>query len=133
MEWLASFQIMLWGLILLRGGDTFDTSPAYNNFKAIASEDFWGVFMFCIGAARIVGLIVNGARQDITPWIRATGAFVGFLVFLTISLSLAGPFLAGQPPITSLAMYGPAIGAELAAIYYSVQDAKAYRDGRRTT
>lgn len=131
-EWTASFQIMGYGILLLQNGDTFSNFN-YILFRSIAQEDTWGVAMFLIGSARVCGLIINGARQDITPWIRAIGAFVGFFVFLILSMSLIAPWLAGNPPAAGLAMFVPAAVAELAAIYYSVQDAKAYRDGRRTS
>lgn len=130
-EWTASFQIMIYGIILLQRGDTYD-SYGYS-FSSLAQENTWGIVLFLIGSARVCGLIVNGARQDITPWIRAIGAFVGFFVFVSLSMSLVAPWIAGNAPAVGLAMFIPASVAELAAIYYSVQDAKAYRDGRRTS
>lgn len=131
-EWVAAVQIMLWGVVLLLPGSTFDYGP-YMDFGRMASENSWGFFMLFIGLARIGGLIVNGARQDITPWIRATGAVFGFLIFGVLSLKMAVPVFRGYAIPAELAIYPPMAIAELVAFFYSLRDAKAYRDGRYRT
>lgn len=131
-EWLAGFQTMFLGLVLFHPGDTFGTSPSFQLFRSIASEDHWAVFLFLLGVVRIGGLIVNGSRQEITPTIRALGAIVGFFVFFGFTFGFAASYFINDiAPTTGLAMYGPAAVAELAAIVYSMRDAKAYRDGKQ--
>lgn len=133
-EWLAGFQTFFIGLILLNDADTFSNSANLQFFRSIASEDAWGLFLLLVGAIRVIGLIINGARQEITPWIRAIGAFIGFMVFFGLSFGLfVGWWFQGNPPAMSLGMFGPAAFAELAAIIYSLRDAKAYRDGYGVT
>lgn len=133
-EWLAGFQTMLLGLIFMHDGDTFATSRNFQFFQRIASEDKWAIALFLLGAIRVAGLIVNGARQDITPWIRAAGAFVGFMIFFGFTYGFALSWLSTNgPPAIGMAMFGPAAVAELAAIIYSVRDAKAYRNGHGIT
>lgn len=131
-EWLAGFQMMFMGLVLFHPSNTFSNSPNFQVFRETASEDTWAVFLFLVGFVRVGGLLVNGARQDITPTIRALGAFVGFFVFFGMFFGFTATVLVNHsaPPII-LAMLGPSAVAELAAIVYSVRDAKAYRDGQR--
>lgn len=130
-EWLAAVQIMGWGVVLLQDGDTFGASATYIQFAKMGTEDQWGYFMFFAGFGRLLGLIVNGARQDITPWIRAIGAILGFFIFGIISLGILTAWYNGQAPSTGFAIYPPAMVAELVSLYYSLKDAKAYRDGHK--
>lgn len=133
-EWLAAFQMMFMGLVLFHPSDTFSNSPNFQVFRETASEDTWAVFLFMVGFVRLGGLLVNGSRQDITPTIRALGAFVGFFIFFGMFFGFTATVIVANtaPPII-LAMLGPSAVAELAAIVYSVRDAKAYRDGQRNS
>lgn len=128
-EWLAATQIMLAGVVLLDSADTFALSPTYSIFVQYASEDQWGLFLFGVGAMRLLGLLVNGARQDITPWIRAIGAVIGFFTFGFFNYAALTTWWTTATPGLGLAIYGPAMIAEVASFYYSLRDAKAYRDG----
>lgn len=129
-EWVASFQLMLMGMVLLHPSDTFALSQTYVVMRKMASEEYWGLFLFYVGFFRIVGLIVNGARQDVTPWIRAIGAGVGFMVFGAIAYGFVAPWFIGLPPSLGIAIFPPLMAAELVSLFYSVKDAKAYRDGK---
>lgn len=128
-EWLAAVQIMLAGVVLLHEGDTFAFSDISNTFSKYATEDQWGLFLFGVGAIRLLGLIVNGARQDITPWIRAIGAVIGFFTFGFFNFACFSAWWATATPSLGLAIYGPSMVAEIASFYYSLRDAKAYKDG----
>lgn len=132
-EWLAACQIAGWGAVLLRDGDTFGSSPTYVQLAEMGTEDHWGYFMLFAGVGRLLGLVVNGARQDVTPWIRAVGAIFGFFIFGIISMGVITAWYNGSAPSTGFAIYPPAMVAELVALYYSLKDAKAYRDGRKLT
>lgn len=128
-EWLAAVQIMLAGVVLLHVGDTFALSYTFQIFAKYASEDQWGLFLFGVGSIRLIGLIVNGARQDITPWIRAIGAVIGFFTFGFFNFASILAWWATSIPGLGLALYGPSMIAEVASFYYSLRDAKAYKDG----
>lgn len=88
MEWVAAIQCALWGVVLLAPVDTFD-GAAFAVFRNIMAEELWGVLLLLAGAVRLVGLIINGARKRITPWMRLAGAFVGCGIFTMISLCFA--------------------------------------------
>ena len=96
------------------------------------SEESWAVALFVVGFCRLVGLIVNGSMEAVTPWIRVVGAIFGFSVFSIIATSmLVSKYYLGAPPSTGLAVYIPAACAEVAAMYLAVIDAKVHRDGKR--
>lgn len=91
-EWMFSAITIGWGLIMLWPGDTFELA-AYAGFKALFGSDTnVGALMFVLGLARLGGLIVNGARKDVTPWIRLVSAFIGAMVWVGCGFaqSLAG-------------------------------------------
>lgn len=87
-EWVAAVQCTLWGVVLLAPVDTFD-GAAFVVFRRIMPEEVWGALLLFVGAVRLAGLIINGARKRITPWMRLAGAFVGCGVFTMISLCFA--------------------------------------------
>lgn len=122
-EWLVATQTFLFGCILLLPYDSFDSAPAYSYAKHLISEEALGAVLVFFGALRLVGLFVNGARQDVTPWIRVVSAGVGFLVYtlLTWSFLLSGV-------ITSwLAFCVPIAVIEIVNVYRAAHDAGEYR------
>lgn len=117
-EWLVALQTALWGLVLLLPAETF-ASPAWNMFSSIMSEESWGVLMLFLGLVRLGGLVVNGARKNITPWIRIVSAGFGFLIFVGISFS----FTLSGVISTWIAIYPTIALVELANIYRAAHDA----------
>lgn len=102
-EWMVAAQTALWGAVLLLPPATFD-GPAWTVFRGIISENGMGVLMLMLGALRLAGLIVNGARKTVTPWIRVFSASIGFLIFMGVSAGFAfsgvvGPWIAIYPVI----------------------------------
>lgn len=101
-EWQLSFIIAALGGVLFLPGDLF-AQPAWTAFHAIfGSEHVLGAIMIFLGALRIGGLIVNGARRQVTPWIRVVSASVGFMIFVGLTYTYAlsgffGPWLAFYP------------------------------------
>ena len=117
-EWFAAVVVTLWGIILLLPADTF-AGPSWVVFRAFASENTWGVILISLGLARLAGLIINGARKRVTPWIRVISAGAGFLIWSGISLGFG---LSGVIS-TGLAVY-PAIAVlELFNIHRAAHDA----------
>jgi hypothetical protein len=102
-EWMLAFITALWGVVALLPGHMFD-QPAFAGFKAVfGSETLLGSGMVFLGVARIVGLIVNGARKNVTPHIRMISAAFGCLIFFGISYcymlsGVVSPWLAIYPP-----------------------------------
>lgn len=133
-EWLGSIEIMLLGWILMSPADSFSNSSSFYWMAQIMPEESWAITLFLIGFGRLVGLIVNGSMEAVTPWIRVAGAIFGFAVFSVIGISmLFSYFILGAPPSTGLAVYIPAAGAEIAAMYLATIDARVYQDGKRNS
>jgi hypothetical protein len=118
-EWVLALHTALWGAVLLLPAKTFD-GLAFQGFQRIfGSEEFLGAVMLFLGALRIGGLIVNGARKTVTPWIRVGSAAAGFLLFIGISVGYAASGVIS----TWLAVYPVFALVELVNIYRAAHDA----------
>lgn len=118
-EWMLATITALWGAVLLLPPATFD-GPAFEVFRAIfGSENLLGTLMLFFGMVRIVGLFINGARKQVTPWIRMVSAGFGFMIFVGISTAFA---LTGSVS-TWLAVYPVFAGVELLNFYRAAHDA----------
>lgn len=131
-EWVGSAELMILGIILLHPADSFASLPAFALMSEIATESTWGWVLLIVGGSRLIGLIINGSMEAVTPWIRAVGAVFGFACFATIGFSMlaAWLFVSAAPP-TGIAMYVVAACAETAAIYLAFVDARIYQNGVR--
>lgn len=132
LEWLAAVQLTLLGMILLAGQSTFSISPSYVAMAKWGTEFEWGAILFASGLFGLVGLVVNGGMEAVTPWIRVTRALLGAAVFSMIGVGLLVTWLAyGNPPSTGLAMYWMMAVAEVVSIHNAIADARIYQNGRR--
>ncbi|MDR3473309.1 MAG: hypothetical protein P4M09_16745 [Devosia sp.] len=118
-EWTAGVQSVIWGLVLLAPGNVFDF-PAFIIFRGLIDERLMGWGMVGLGVLRLIGLIVNGARKEVTPWIRVGTAFLGCGVFTSISMGLA----ASGVWSTWLAAWPVLAVTELFNIHGAMRDAK---------
>lgn len=131
-EWGGSFQLMLLGYILMLPAESFTNSTSFLAMGSLMTEDSWGILLFIVGTARLIGLIVNGSMESVTPWIRTIGAIFGFACFAVITYSMVvAAVYVGAPPSTGIAMYLVASVMEVSAIYLAFIDAKVYQHGRR--
>jgi quinol-cytochrome oxidoreductase complex cytochrome b subunit len=121
-EWMIAVQTLLYGVILLLPYDTFDSSPVYSYARHIVSENVLGGVMAFFGVLRLVGLTVNGARQDITPWIRVVSAGAGFMLFSILLFSFA---LSGIPS-GWIAICIPILVVEIINVYRAAHDVGEY-------
>lgn len=118
-EWMLAAITALWGAVLFLPTDTF-AQPAWAGFREIfISENFLGSIMVFLGLLRIGGLIVNGARKTVTPWIRVVSAAAGFMIFVGITCGYA---LSGVPS-TWLAVYPVFALTEIVNIHRAARDA----------
>lgn len=88
-EWVAGFQCLLWGMVLLFPGSVYASSQSFSVLAQLIPEEVFGWLMVVVGGGRIIGLIINGARGKITPWVRLVSAFLGCGMFTAISLGFA--------------------------------------------
>lgn len=116
-EWFLAVITLQWGIVLLLPGDVF-ADPIWHISASIMSEGQWGWLMIVLGVLRLGGLIVNGARREVTPWIRVISAGIGFLIWSGIAFALG---FSGYVT-TGLAVY-PAIAVlELFNIHRAAHD-----------
>lgn len=124
-EWMIALQTFTFGAVLLLPNETYNTSPVFNFLRHVVSEEVLGIFMLAIGATHLVALTINGARQDVTPTLRAVSAFIGFMAWTLISFSFA---LSGVVS-TWIAIYPFIAGFELVNMYRATHDAGEYSGG----
>lgn len=118
-EWILAVITAMWGAVLLLPERTFD-QPAWSGFRIIfGDETLLGFIMLTLGFLRLGGLVVNGARKNVTPWIRVVSASLGFLLFVGITTGYA---LSGVVS-TWLAVYPVFALVELLNIYRAAHDA----------
>lgn len=122
-EWMLATITLTWGLSVLLPGVYEGRNFAY--IHDLLPGNLLGGVMAFFGALRLVGLFVNGARQDVTPWLRVAGAAVGFLAFALISFSFA---LAGTLGVW-VALYPTFAVFEVVNIVRAAHDAGEHRAG----
>lgn len=85
MEWFYSFHMLGWGYVLLKNDSLF-SQQSWSAFQQLfGTEAFLGWSMAILGMLRILGLVINGSRKEVTPHIRQFSAAVGCLVWAGIS------------------------------------------------
>jgi hypothetical protein len=127
MEWFMAAHTMLFGWVLLLPSETFN-QPAWAGFRTIfpSGEGWLGWAMMLLGMARIGGLVVNGARKQVTPLIRQVSAGVGCLIWFGITYAFASSDVVS----TWLAIY-PLFGiGELVNIHRAAHDEGETRHGK---
>lgn len=125
MEWFYAGHLMFFGAVLLLPAQTFN-QPAFHAFtRLVPSEDFLGWLMLMIGCLRIVGLVVNGSREKVTPQIRQFSAGVGCMIWTGISYGFASSDVAS----TWLAIYPLFAVGELVNIHRASRDQGEIRNG----
>lgn len=81
--------------------------------------------MLLIGCLRIIGLVINGARERVTPQIRQLSAAIGCVIWSGISYGFASSDVAS----TWLAVYPLFALGELINIHRAARDQGEIRNG----
>ncbi|MCZ4501020.1 MAG: hypothetical protein JWQ74_3575 [Marmoricola sp.] len=117
-EWMLAAIAAGWGVIMLLPARTFD-QPSYRGFRVIfGSEGGIGAVMLLVGLACIGGLIVNGARKKVTPWIRVSSAGIRWMIWIGMFFAHAIGGIIG-----AWAIFYPVFAAvELVNIYRAAHD-----------
>jgi hypothetical protein len=117
-EWFMGFHTAVWGAVLLYSDRLFD-QPAWAGFRAIfGNEILLGWAMLLLGILRTIGLIINGARKDVTPVIRQVSAGIGCLIWVGISYCYASSGVVS----TWFAIYPLFVVGELVNIHRAAHD-----------
>lgn len=125
-EWFMAFHTSLFGLVLVGSPELFD-QPAWAGFRDMGiSEAALGWLMVILGIARLAGLIINGARKNVTPMIRQVSAGIGCMIWFGIVYGFASSGVVS----TWLAIY-PLFGiGELVNIHRAAHDQGEVRNGK---
>jgi len=118
-EWVIATITALLGVVILLPTKMFEQNPGWSGFAQFASENAWGCFFLFMGSFRIIGLIINGARKNVTPWIRVISAGVGFVIWIGVCTAFAFSGVVGA----WLAIYPVVAATELINIYRAATDA----------
>ena len=99
--------------------DRIFDQPAWSGFRQIfQNEDVLGWIMVMLGFLRLAGLVVNGARKDVTPHIRQISAGIGCMIWVGITYGYASSNLVS----TWLAIYPLFAVGELVNIHRAARD-----------
>lgn len=126
MEWFLAGHTAFWGAVLLYSDDLF-AQPSWAGFRSIFGDaTFLGWAMVFLGVLRTGGLIVNGARKNVTPTIRQLSAAIGFFIWCGISYGYASSGVIS----TWLAIYPLFALGELVNINRAAHDQGEARNGK---
>lgn len=126
MEWFMAFHTTMWGFVLLSADSLFD-QPAWWGFRDLfRDQHLLGWIMMFLGILRVAGLIVNGARKDVTPVIRQISAGIGCLLWVGITYCYASSNVMS----TWLAIYPLFAIGELVNIHRAAHDQGETRNGK---
>lgn len=126
MEWFYSVHLMVFGGVLLLPEQTFN-QPAFMAFRELVpSEDALGWLMLVVGCLRIIGLVINGARKQVTPQIRQCSAAIGCLIWTGICYGFASSDVVS----TWIAIYPFFAIGELVNINRAARDQGEARHGK---
>lgn len=116
----ASMMFGVSALIVLMPGAVKE--HAFDLIGVAIVDDWLASAFFFVGMGRIIALIANGAWPVYGPWMRASGAFVGALIWSQMCLSL---ILIGSPS-PGIPIYAVLTASEIISIYRAL----AGRHGR---
>lgn len=118
-EWHLAFAMLVSGIVLLSGGDTFALDP-YAVIRSIASEDTWGWFLLGVGGLRVAVLTINGTLPRGSPHLRATLSGISAVIW---SVLFSG-YLTSHVPSLMIAVTGAAILTEFVNIIRAAGSAR---------
>lgn len=123
-EWLLAFIMLMWGAVVSLPGELFSVA-SFAGFRQVIEEETLGSIMIVVGAARLIGLGINGAMIEVTPHIRMTSAAIGVLVWATLSYFFAQSGHIG----TWAAIYPVFALMEIGNTYLAAYDVGSARNG----
>lgn len=134
-EWVLAGILVVWGSILIGPDETFSGNRAWSQMVAIMPESSWGWFAICVGAFRLLALIINGTFSRTwygrwSPHVRALASFLTCFLWFQISFGLWN----SDAATTGLAVYPGLLVLDAMNIVAATRDAasmdKAVSDDR---
>ncbi len=131
-EWFMAGHMLMFGYVLLLPTETFN-QPTFAAFRVVPTADWLSIspegaiggIMLMVGALRVIGLIVNGAREKVTPQIRQASAMIGCILWSGIAYG----FFSSDIVSTWFAIYPLFAVCELVNIHRAAHDEGEIRNG----
>lgn len=82
-EWVATYLMLGIGVVFYTNPVLFD-QPLYMGYHLLFGEHpsaNLGWWMLLFGMLRLIGLVVNGMAQRVTPWLRWSSAMAGAFIW----------------------------------------------------
>lgn len=117
-EWMLAAITTALGVVMLLPGHLFGEARFAGFREMFGNEIILGGIMLLFGNLRIIGLIINGARQNVTPHIRVVSAGVGCIVFAGMCYGYAFSGIVDE----WLAIYPIFVAIEIVNIYRAAHD-----------
>ena len=118
-EWIMSFGVILWGLLVCNSPDLFTERAWYSALANFMPQIYWGIYAIVIGSTRILFLYINGTIRQ-SAHIRTLGA--------ALSLPIWGGIFIGTMSLdwlsAHIAAYTMLFSLDLISLWYAAEDAK---------
>lgn len=127
-EWVSSFCMVGWALILSMPGDSFAGIgvPVRTGVFQWLNENFVSWIFGIVGTARLIALYVNG-RWPKTPMTRMVGAVIGVALWSQVSLMFMYVSEVRGTWTPSVVVYAALAVADLFSVYRASRDARYLR------
>lgn len=118
-EWAVGLGLLLWGAVTLTNPGYFNTSPAFTELLALASQPLWGYTAIILGMIRVVFLIINGTWRR-SAHLRAVGSGLSAIFWA----SVFGSYLTIGQITPNLATVGALLALDMYSLWFAAEDAK---------
>lgn len=107
-EWLMTYALLGWGVVLFADPATFSKSPGFSEIARWLDQETWAAICINIGAWRLFALVVNGTFKTHFPYsahLRGYAALVACFFWGQIVLGVAVAWYANNGGLTGFIAY----------------------------
>jgi hypothetical protein len=122
-EWIMASAMILLAVQTFVWPGTLAAS-AFHLLAEAMPNSFIGAFLLLFGVLRLGALIANGRSLAYGPWLRATGALAGAVLWGQFELALLGDMSFDKPPSPGIPFWFVFILAELYSGYRAASDVR---------
>jgi hypothetical protein len=122
-EWVTSFGILWWGLIVFTIPGLFEASNFYYPLSLIMNQFFWGITASVVGFGSIASLLINGVWRP-TAHLRA----IFSILKITIWASLLLAALSTDGRILGVPTFSMLLSLDIMALWWAAGDARLADD-----
>lgn len=107
-EWIMSYAIFAWGLVLWGDPTTFDRATSFTEMARWGDESTWAIVCFNVAALRFAALIVNGTFKEHfrhSPHLRGFASLAACIFWGQIVLGIVVSAKSGNGVMTGFVAY----------------------------